>query len=232
MLLAQTIHSPQPLITGAPQAPGVLAWLSDCESRTDSHSHSSGWGPCTWLLCPEPSLGPTHVMALNTPLPHGLSPCAQLSSCFPQGIRVRAVAPLSGEQTGGGGNGGEPWKEVETPSGPESRSPCRELPRVWTAGWDAHRRLHADSRSALSITNCEGPTTCSPVPWSTDLPHTDVPARLRHLLTDRVGAPGSDFLSGSEKTIFPSVSLAENPSLENLSHPDVYSLKIWKLSSY
>ncbi|KAB0340202.1 hypothetical protein FD754_023324 [Muntiacus muntjak] len=104
---------------------------------------------------------------------------------------------------------------------------CFQVQLLWgTDSGFAHRRLHAHSRSALSITNCEGPTTCSPVPWSTDLPHADLPARLRHLLIDSVGAPGSDILSGSEKTIFPSVSLAENPSLENLNHPDAYSLKI------
>ena len=51
-------------------------------------------------------------MALNTPLPPGLSPCAQMSSCFPQGIGVRAAAPLSAGQAGGGENDGEPWKEV------------------------------------------------------------------------------------------------------------------------
>ena len=78
--------------------------------------------------------GTTRVMALNTPLPRGLSPCVQLSSFFPQGIRVRAAAPLSGEQARGRGNGGEAWKEVETASGPEPRSPCHELPRVWILG--------------------------------------------------------------------------------------------------
>ena len=37
--------------------------------------------------------------------------------------------------------------------------------------------------------------------------------------------PREGLVSDSEKTVFPSVSLAEKPSLENLNHPNVYSLK-------
>ena len=207
--------------TPARHASGTNDTLS---STTDHRGSPSSWGPslAQWLwvwmdftltLTRVGSLhvtsvhrtltGTTRVMALNTPFPCGLSPCAQLSSCFPQGIGVRAAAPLSGGQTRGGQNGGEPWKEVGTSSGPEPRSPCYHLPTVWTAGWDAHRRLHADSPSALSITDCEGPTTCSPGLWSTDLPHTDLPARLRHLLIDRVGAPGRDWSVSLRKLAFP-----------------------------
>ena len=104
---------------------------------------------------------------------------AQLSSCFLQGIRVRAAASLSVGQAGGGGNGGEPWKEVGTASGPEPRSLCHELPRVWTPGWDAHRQLHANSPSALSITDLGGLATYPPGIRSTGLSHRDFTTRLK-----------------------------------------------------
>ena len=134
MLPAQTTHSPQPLITGVPQAPGVPAWLSDCGSGMDFTLTLTRVGSLHVTSVHRTLTGTTRVMALNTPFPCGLSPCAQLSSCFPQGIGVRAAAPLSGGQTRGGQNGGEPWKEVGTSSGPEPRSPCYHLPTVWTAG--------------------------------------------------------------------------------------------------
>ena len=111
------------------QAPEVPAWLSDCGSGMDFTLTLTRVGSLHVTSVHRTLTGTTRVMALNTPLPHGLSPCAQLSSCFPQGIRVRAAAPLSGGQTGGGGNGGEPWKEVGTSSGPEPRSPCHHLPK-------------------------------------------------------------------------------------------------------
>ena len=131
MLLAQTTHSPQPLIIGVP---GVPAWLSDCASGTDFtltltrvgslhvtsvHRTLTGTRTCH---------GPKH-----TP-PSWAQPLCSAEQLLPQGTEVRAAAALSGEQTGGGGNGGEPWKEVGTLSGPEPKSPCHELPRVWTAG--------------------------------------------------------------------------------------------------
>ena len=108
----------------------VPAWLSDCGSGTDFTLTLTRVGSLHVTSVHRTLTGTTGVMALNTPLPRELSPCAQLSSCFPQGIGVRAAAPLGGGQTGGGGNGGEPGKEVETSSGPEPRSPCHHLPKV------------------------------------------------------------------------------------------------------
>ena len=136
--------------------------------------------------------GPKH-----TPPPWA-QPLCSAEQLLPPGNRGQSSCSSQWRKTGGGQNGGEPWKDVGTSSGSEPRSPCYELPRVWTSGWDAHRRLHADSPSALSITDCEGPTTCSPVLWSTDLP-----ARLRHLLIDRVVAPGRDWSVILRKLSFP-----------------------------
>ena len=153
-------------------------------------------------------------MALNTPLPRGLSPCAQLSSCLPQGIGVRAAAPLSGEQTRGGGNGGEPWKEVGTASGPEPRSPCHELPRVWIPGsMLTFPQLSAsltlkDWPSALQATEAQ---SC---PMLTSLPKSE-------MFVHRQGqGPRECLLCGSKKTVFPPFSLVENPCVDKLKHSD------------
>ena len=164
-------------------------------------------------------------MALNTSLPHGLSPCAQLSSCFPQEIGVRAAAPLSGEQTRGGGNGGEPWKEVGIASGPEPRCPCHELPRAWIPGsmlTFPHRQLHADFPPALSITDPEGLATCSPGHRSTELSTLTSLPKSEMFVHKQGQGPREGLLCGSKKTVFPPFSLVENPCVDKFKHSDCW----------
>ena len=128
MFPAQTTHSPQPLIIGLPQASGVPAWLSDCGSGMDFTLTLTRVGSLHVTSVHRTLTGTTRVMALNTPLPHGLSPCAQLSSCFPQGIGVRAAAPLSGGKLGEDkmvGSPGRMWEhpQVQSPEVPVMNSP-------------------------------------------------------------------------------------------------------------
>ena len=125
MLPAQTTHSPQPLIIGVP---GVPAWLSDCASGTDFTLTLTRVGSLH-VTSVHRTLTGTHTChgPKHTP-PSWAQPLCSAEQLLPQGTEVRAAAALSGEQTGGGGNGGEPWKDVGTPSGPEPRSPCHEFP--------------------------------------------------------------------------------------------------------
>ena len=70
--------------------------------------------------------GTTRVMALNTPLPLGLSPCAQLSSCFPQGSEqlLLSVKNKLGEEEMVG-SPGRRWEhpQVQSPGAPVITSP-------------------------------------------------------------------------------------------------------------
>ena len=211
MLPSQTTHSPQPLIIGVP---GVPAWLSDCGSGTDF----------TLTLT---RVGSLHVTSVHRTLT-GTHTCH--SPKHPSLVGSALVFSWAAASPGNRGQssccsqwrtnwGRRKWWGALEGRGNTLRSRAQEslpwIPRVWTAGWDAHRRLHADSSSALSITDCEGPTTCSPVPWSTDLPHTDLPARLRHLLTDRTGAPGRDWSVILRKLSFPHLSGRKSWSRES-----------------
>ena len=126
MFPAQTTHSPQPLIIGVPQAPGVPAWLSDCGSGMDFTLTLTRVGSLHVTSVHRTLTGTTRVMALNTPLPLGLSPCAQLSSCFPQGSEqlLLSVEDKLGEDKMVGSLGRR-WEhpQVQSPGVPVMTSP-------------------------------------------------------------------------------------------------------------
>lgn len=169
MLPAQTTHSPQSLIIGVP---GVPACLSDCASGADfTLTPTRGCrSPTCDPLCTEPSLGPANVTAQNIPLPRGLSPCAQLSSCFPREPRsdqlLLSVENKLGEEEMVG-NPGRRWEhpQVQSPGVPAMSSPgSGPLAEMLTDG----SMLTLPQLSA-SLTVKDQPP--APVPWSTDLPH-------------------------------------------------------------
>ena len=179
--------------------PSLAQWLWVWDGF-HTYTHQGGVPTCDFCA-QNPHWDHTCHGPKHTPPPWA-QPLCSAEQLLPPG--VRAAAPLSGGQTRGGQNGGEPWKEVGTSSGSEPRSPswppqgldlwlkCSQTAPCWLSLSSQYHWLW-NTNHLLSR-----PVEHRPSPhWFT--------CQTQALAHKQVWGPREGLVSDSEKTGFPSV---------------------------